>query len=84
MTKMKSFSLFRYWTFIFFMKKYIKNFRKRKVAKSKKMVAIEFTKTAVLNKIAVGMSSLRGKVGRLHKLKEWMKIYENKRLQALK
>ena len=84
MTKMKSFSLFRYWTFIFYMKRYIKRFRKRKYLRSKKTVVSELVKITILGKVSDGMASLRGKVGRLHKLKQWIRIYETKRLQSLK
>ena len=84
LSKIKSFSLFRYLTFIFYMKKYIRNFKKRKCASNKKKIVTEFMKMRVMEKVNEGMASLRGKIGRLHKLKEWIKIYEAKRLQALK
>lgn len=73
--KMKSFSLFRYWTFIFCMKKYIRNFKKRKYNKCRGYAITVLTKNSIRQKIEIGMLSLRKKAGKIRKLKDWMEIY---------
>lgn len=74
----------RYFTLHFCIKRYVSRFRKRRFARCRNLAVMTLVKNEIFTKIRSGLDFIKKKKCQIHKMNQWLKMYERNRKQCLK